>query len=964
MAQTQKPFNALDYQLQKRPKAAKLDSTRFADHTFFSAALGTEAVLAGRLNVGESLGMKMQLQVGKWFTSTHGMRIGLESSINQRYKGGELPIHLGLTADYLYNLSSHVWGYNPNRPFEVTFVAGLGGHYNIYEDNDGISLGIGTGFRGDVRLSPMIDLFVEPKLNFYTNGFYPTAARSWVGGYWSPSLMAGVTYKMVSRADRHHLSNFLTKPFGENLFLSVGGGAEFMLSSTNSLSSSRPVGMGGSLAIGSWISPSSGIRLTAGSGYSGIIAANSTQEITLKRVTGQFDYLLSLNPMFGGYRRDEWFNLYAILGLNANMSQRFIPDNRGDGNSERFFQLGGGLGLQANFQVHDNVSLYLEPRLNVYPNTMAGGVTHHRFDALAQVMAGVTYRRTEREKRLQNGTANFSSRDQWFLEAGVGLNAILSSDLGELGFQAMKPLLTVGVGKWFNHNSALRFKLGAGYLGEVGQGGDNRTEIIATDLDYLFSLTNLMNGYNPKRRFAVNGVVGLSAIFNSGTTPEPGGSKLNAGVGVGLQGMINVTPAFGIYLEPRVTGYLTNDLARGDVGIFPIDVMGSMTAGLSYRFQMVDKATNRLGVSADNHARGFISLAGGVNGLVQPGGVTRDFAPSFYAGFGKWITPLAAFRIGAEGALIPEEGNANRYTEYAAIGADFMTSLSNMVTPYRHDRIFNLNAFAGASWGAVYTGRRSDNFATNDFNAFVPSVRAGLQASFRVSDAIELYLEPQLSFFPLGNLEYRNEIRNDLLYTARAGITYRIMSGNMAVTTKRFRNSDFMANTFASTSMGVGAYAERLSAGLSKELWTIESALSFGKWFNNLSGARLTVYNSNIDDTSSKAFRRYDMTMIGIHLDYMLNMSNLLSGSYEDRKFEVIGIIGMGYDHVSASNDKGSAFGGSVNVQGLYNINKQWGAYIEPSAMLFLNKVTGRDFLAGYKLNGVAKVMVGTQYRF
>ncbi|MGL5015328.1 MAG: hypothetical protein ACRC6V_13735 [Bacteroidales bacterium] len=964
-AQNSAPFNALDYQLQKRARAKKLESERFSDNTFMSAAIGSEAVLASSTSLLGTPGLKFQLQYGKWFTETQGVRLGIESSINQRFRDTSLPFHSGIVADYLFNLSSHIWGYNPNRPFEVQFVTGLGAHYNMYDDESSISVGFGAGLRADIRVSSMVDLFLEPKLNFYTNGYYPTEAQTWMKGFWSPSMMLGVTYNMIPKDNRIGLSPFFTTPFGENLFLSLSGGGEFTLRSNGQYRSLKwPIGPSGAVSIGSWLTPSSGVRLTFSSGFSGLYPDGSDKEIKLKRSTAQADYMLNLHSMFGGYRRSDIFNLYAILGLNANLSQRYIPTSATEGINKRNFQVGGGLGVQANFRVHDNFSLYIEPRVNIYPSSMAGGVTHSKFDALTQLMAGVTYRRTEREDRLKNGKQNFSGMEQWFIEAGAGANAILSGDLRTLGFDGIKPQLSLAAGKWFNQYSALRLKLSAGFLGEIGQ-TNNSTEFVSGDIDYIFSLTNIMNGYNPKRIFDLNGVVGLSGIYNSGTTPEVGDSKLNFGVGAGLQAMFNINPAFGIFVEPRVTAYVTNSLARGDVGMLPIDLLSSVSAGLTYRFNMVDKMTNRLGASADNHARGFISLAGGLNGLVQAGGFTsKNYAPSFYAGFGKWITPLAAFRVGAEGALIPESGGYDRYTEYASVGVDFMTSLSNLVTPYRRDRVFNLNAFAGVVWGASYTKDEASNFKSSSFNAFVPSLRAGVQGAFRVSDAIELYLEPQLGFYPMGNLEYLNSIEKDLLFTARAGITYRIMAGNMAVKTKRYRDGDILANTFVSASLGAGAYAERLQSGFSSEVLTVESSLSFGKWFNNLSGLRLSVYNSNMDDTSSPRYARFDVKLIGLHLDYMLNMSNLLSGPYEDRKFEVIGIIGMGYDHISASNGKGGAIAGSVNVQGLYNLNKHWGIYVEPSAMLFLNKLTGRSFISSYKLNGVGKLMLGTQYRF
>jgi len=64
--------------------------------------------------------------------------------------------------------------------------------------------------------------------------------------------------------------------------------------------------------------------------------------------------------------------------------------------------------------------------------------------------------------------------------------------------------------------------------------------------------------------------------------------------------------------------------------------------------------------------------------------------------FGKWINPIAGWRLGMNGEYRQE--NALKYL-YGGAEADYMLSLSTMAFGYDPDRRLNLNAFVGLNAG-------------------------------------------------------------------------------------------------------------------------------------------------------------------------------------------------------------------------------------------------------------------------
>ena len=117
-------FNALDHTLQKLLKIEKFEEKKFGDHLFVIPEVGITLMQKPNSMLSPAgVGARGGLLIGDWITPVHGVRIGLNGgqhngvSINTNF--------VGLSADYLMNMSALLRGDNPNRLFEVLGIAGL-----------------------------------------------------------------------------------------------------------------------------------------------------------------------------------------------------------------------------------------------------------------------------------------------------------------------------------------------------------------------------------------------------------------------------------------------------------------------------------------------------------------------------------------------------------------------------------------------------------------------------------------------------------------------------------------------------------------------------------------------------------------------------------------------------------------------------------------------------------------------
>ncbi len=143
-------FNGLDYTLQKPAKNERYAKKKFGDHLFYFRGGRPDSRSFGRFFVRYSrFGASCRIDGRRLVSPVHGMRVGLNAGLHNGLAGVN-PYFVGLSADYLMNITSLLHKDNPVRMFELIGVAG--GEYQLlyrtgnWSHAGGFRLGMQTRF--------------------------------------------------------------------------------------------------------------------------------------------------------------------------------------------------------------------------------------------------------------------------------------------------------------------------------------------------------------------------------------------------------------------------------------------------------------------------------------------------------------------------------------------------------------------------------------------------------------------------------------------------------------------------------------------------------------------------------------------------------------------------------------------------------------------------------------------------
>lgn len=156
------------------------------------------------------------------------------------------------------------------------------------------------------------------------------------------------------------------------------------------------------------------------------------------------------------------------------------------------------------------------------------------------------------------------------------------------------------------------------------------------------------------------------------------------------------------------------------------------------------------------------------------------------------------------------------------------------------------------------------------------------------------------------------------------------------------------------------------------DLITPHVALSVGKYFSPVAGARLQVggwqsknyYNGNNEDMT------YKVNYIQTNLDGLLNLTNLFMPYNPERAFNLNWIVGIGYAHgFSKDNVKGLGRIGRTNsffprtgLQADFRLNDAINLNLEVAGNLLPDNFNGIE--AGKKYDGTVNALLGLTYKF
>jgi outer membrane protein OmpA-like peptidoglycan-associated protein len=234
-------------------------------------------------------------------------------------------------------------------------------------------------------------------------------------------MIAGVA---VSASAQEKKEKFVCDKPSDNIFLSVGVGANASMYKEDGLSLGDAISPHITISLGKWITPTWGFRgqvgfwkdkINTGYGEAGDLGKDKLGIIYYQPGTKQgydivngrlrLDGMLNLSTLFFGYNEKRVFNLSAFAGPGLTIANTYTEYGRkegtgtaagtpwhktGESKSVRTY-INGSVGLQAKFNVSNNFDIDLEARGELSPS-LAGQLTpYDRTTGTLFLTAGATY---------------------------------------------------------------------------------------------------------------------------------------------------------------------------------------------------------------------------------------------------------------------------------------------------------------------------------------------------------------------------------------------------------------------------------------------------------------------------------------------------------------------------------------------------------------------------------------------
>lgn len=174
---------------------------------------------------------------------------------------------------------------------------------------------------------------------------------------------------------------YYAERFGNNMYLSIGAGAQTLLAEHDNKARYT---LAMNLALGKWLTPSVGLRLSAmaGSLHSDwIYAPNNMNHIRYAAVYG--DVTFDLCNAIGGYNEKRVVSVIPFAGIGFSYG---FKNSNTDNNKTYAFPVSAGLKL--NFRLSHYVDFFLEGRANLLTDQFNGIVKSAQVESVVSAIGG------------------------------------------------------------------------------------------------------------------------------------------------------------------------------------------------------------------------------------------------------------------------------------------------------------------------------------------------------------------------------------------------------------------------------------------------------------------------------------------------------------------------------------------------------------------------------------------------
>lgn len=605
IVRTAEGFNAIDYAMQSRHyfKGDTFEKGKFLNNWFIEGGAGAQIFAqhnSERKLTPVTLG---HLHFGKQLNWLSTVRFGGELGLGFIKAKKDAYLYAEADVDYMFNLSSYLYGYRPERPFQLSPFFGVGVSYQRMKSNGSlpqhdVALNAHAGLQFKLFAGPHSSLAVEPQIMLYTthadmdfqsdNDFhqYEVAYKTnfkyiyYFDNILSRKYNAGQFKKTFKTFERYFREDSASVNHRQPFFIEYQGGIHQL--EMNNLSVKDTRGPAFSAYLGWWMSNATGIRLGANATFSkwkmdNIKGKGNMPDYSRKffqgTLTASFDAML--NPL-GFSRRYNWnapagVNLIAGIEMGRVFVNNPILRNYVNTTESRWIY-GYRLGGQVWVRLSDNLHFEVEPLLihyaHKYPTRPGGkGIVEQRArrDAFSLKAGLKVFLNNDFAPESQE---NYSQNTGWFAGIGGGTNFIYQKRYYSGNTHNLNGMIYAGY--QFNHIHAIRANeeiMNNAYYDattphKIIRKSDGKTTsatsrmkrnvtLSMTSVDYQFNVLNAFRCGRPSSNININLMAGPvlavycgeSTKFDTNLDPELYDHKMSVNTSVngylGLHGGMN-----------------------------------------------------------------------------------------------------------------------------------------------------------------------------------------------------------------------------------------------------------------------------------------------------------------------------------------------------------------------------------------------------------------------------------------
>ena len=349
----------------------------------------------------------------------------------------------------------------------------------------------------------------------------------------------------------------------------------------------------------------------------------------------------------------------------------------------------------------------------------------------------------------------FSDNTFFFLQGGAESFAARMNSTFSWGGTAR-----AGYGKWFNPYNALKATLAFDH----SLRNRDRADIwrYGLDVSHMFNLSSYFWGYRDTRFLEVSTVEGLRYRYSV----LDGEGRHSAGLHLGFNFKMNLSPRLDVFIEPLVTFYTDGIDHSGDWNWHRYDIAYGVSAGMSYKINSAIPHKRALRKRTEGNM--FVSLYAGPQFqnsdlVMETMGPLKSMGMHYAVAFGKWFSPYLAFRASlfmSDDKWVEFADGSQMEGSYYGGRIEVMFDLLPLFNGGEKSAL-SLSVLAGPE-----AGRLGKEDLEKDLGKFYFGVTGGVQFKCRLFKYMSVFLEPRFSVAPY------TEVTDSLDPLKNTGVNY------------------------------------------------------------------------------------------------------------------------------------------------------------------------------------------------